>query len=147
MNPTLLKMLSQLPRLAFQKYRTNKRTLLIDPNLRSSTKVFKYSFGQTRQLAYGRQTGELIVLPDTTVRVKKIKMNIRGVIIQDIQFGNFSVVQGPLDSSCFMGSGVEVDGPTITPANRVRVLFSYDCRTTYPILFAVSFHGNGVMTG
>ena len=113
--------------------RGQHRTLLLDPNRGSATKVEKYILALSDTVDIGTMvTLSLEASPDCTFRPQRFTMTVptpNFFLIADIKMANVSVNIGPGSIDAFQfnpnGVGQHMDLPTLTPANRARVTGNY----------------------
>jgi hypothetical protein len=120
----------------WQKHHMNQaaaanRELLLDPNRDSQLKVEKYIFQLVQSVVMGTATAlALINNPSTTIRPKRMVMNapVPGFAeITSVAVANVNVSVGGTQSfdAFFVsaqGVGVELDLPTLTPANQASIV-------------------------
>jgi len=144
---------------AFDASRTNQRELILEPNRGSSAKVQRYAFGMQQEVTLS--TAEALDMdgnPDTHIRPQRVTCNapVPGFArLSAIKVANVGViVGGEVDAFDFAANGQDqqLDVPTLSPANKVRVTGNYSGLlpsggyvTATPFIFIVSFKGPAKM--
>ena len=112
--------------------RTQERLELLEPNKGSRVKVERYAFAVNATLTLGTASAiDAQGNPDVNIRPQRLSINapVAGFCtISDIKVANVSVtVGGTQDAFDYNANGVgqTLDMPTLTPANRARVLGNY----------------------
>lgn len=134
---------------------TSARERLLEPNKGSSVKVQRYAFGLTQTLTLS--TAAAITMdgnPDTHIRPQRVTTNApvpAFARLNAIKVANVGViVGGEVDAYDFTASGEDqnLDVPTLSPANTVRVTGNYSGLlptggyvTATSFVFIVSFKG------
>lgn len=119
-------------RAAQEQQQTERRAMLLEPNKRSRIKVERYTFAVNQDVALGTaESLDMSGQPDTNIRPQRVTANapVPGfATFSEIKVANVSVgVGGTLDAFQFNANGVgqTLDMPTLSPANRARVLGNY----------------------
>jgi len=112
--------------------RTQERLELLEPNKGSRVKVERYAFAVNATLTLGTASAiDAQGNPDVNIRPQRLSINapVAGFCtISEIKVANVSVtVGGTQDAFDYNANGVgqTLDMPTLTPANRARVLGNY----------------------
>jgi hypothetical protein len=116
-----------------KKAKSGRRATILHPNQGSDVKVERYTFAISTPIVIGVLSAlDMSGNPDTNFRPQRVTMNAPTVMfatISEIKVANVSttVGGGTLDAYQFNANAVgqTLDLPTITPANRVRVLGTY----------------------
>lgn len=138
---------------------TRKREAILEPNKNSTAKIQRYAFGLSQTVALS--TAEALDMegnPDTHIRPQRVTCNapIPGFArLSAIKVANVGViVGGEVDAFDFAANGQdqELDVPTLSPANKVRVTGNYSGLlpsggyvTATDFVFIVSFKGPAKM--
>ncbi len=143
-----------------EKQATKQREALLYPNRGSSAKIQRYCFAINYGLQVGTPDASLVATgkPETEFRPQRITANVPSVgfiMIESLKVANVGViVGGEVDAFDFSanGSDQELDVPTLTPANEVKVTGEYtgiDSTLTNgdDFLFCLSFKGPATMAG
>lgn len=149
---------------AWQKQRamaahSAKRGALLEPNANSHVKIERYVFSINQSLTIGTAVAiDMSGQPDTDIRPQRVTMNAPTpafATISEIKVANVSVtVGGTEDAFDYNANGVgqTLDVPTLSPANKVRVLGNYSGFAPVPFtvgfafLFTCSFKGPAKIT-
>lgn len=122
-----------LARRLWRMYRTYQRRLEVDPNCDSDFKVEKYMLGLSHKVVQqGAHSFGMSTQPDVSMRVQKIYSNVQEpglYIITEIRTANVGLIVGGNIDAYTLRDGLEVDSPTLTPANKV---FATVMRTDKP---------------
>jgi hypothetical protein len=111
---------------------TQSRERLLEPNKGSTAKIQRYAFGMSQTVTLS--TAEALDMdgnPDTHIRPQRVTVNapIPGfATISAIKVANVGViVGGEIDAFDFAANGQDqqLDVPTLSPANKVRVTGAY----------------------
>lgn len=139
---------------------TKQREMLLSPNMNSSVKIQRYTFGVSQTITLA--TAAALTLsgrPETNFRPQRVTTNAPAPAfarLSSIKVANVGViVGGELDAFVFNANGVDqsLDVPTISPANSVTVMGTYDglvptgYTTATAFIFNVSFKGPANMAG
>lgn len=144
---------------AWDASQTQKREALLEPNKGSTAKIQRYAFGMSQEVTLS--TAEALDMdgnPDTHIRPQRVTCNapIPGFArLSSIKVANVGViVGGEVDAFDFAANGQDqqLDVPTLSPANKVRVTGQYSGLlpsggyvTATAFLFIVSFKGPAKM--
>lgn len=144
---------------AFDARATREREALLEPNKNSTAKIQRYAFGLSQTVTLS--TAEALDLegnPDTHIRPQRVTCNapIPGFArLSAIKVANVGViVGGEVDAFDFAANGQDqqLDVPTLSPANKVRVTGNYSGLlpsggyvTATDYVFIVSFKGPAKM--
>lgn len=113
-------------------YRSRARRELLEPNAGSTVKVERYGFAVNQTLTLGVAVAiDASGQPDTNIRPQRVTMNAPSpgfATITEIKVANVSVsVGGTQDAFDYSAQAVgsHLDMPTLSPANRARILGNY----------------------
>lgn len=113
-------------------HRSRARRELLEPNAGSTVKVERYAFAVNQTLTLGVAVAiDASGQPDTNIRPQRVTMNAPSpgfITITEIKVANVSVsVGGTQDAFDYSAQAVgsHLDMPTLSPANRARVLGNY----------------------
>jgi hypothetical protein len=144
-----------------RKRHQNRRAMHLNPNAGSAIKVERYSFSINQTIAALGTPSAINATgnPQVKIRAQRVIMNAPSVgfaLIAEIKMANVSVTSGGVaDAFEFssLGQGVELDCPTLTPANTATVLGNYTGLVPSPLTgtgaytFVASFKGPSTMAG
>lgn len=126
--------------------RTQERLELLEPNKGSRVKVERYAFAVNATVTLGTASAiDAQGNPDVNIRPQRLSINapVPGfATISEIKVANVSVtVGGTQDAFDYNANGVgqSLDMPTLSPANRARVLGNYTGLTPTGYIAASSF--------
>lgn len=146
---------------AAKRHRTAQRASILHPNQGSDIKVERYTFSVATPLVIGTASAiDMSNNPDVSIRPQRMTTNapmVMFVTISDVKVANASVTVGgaALDAFQFNPNAVgqTLDLPTLTPANRVRVVGAYTGMVPpgfvvgSTVQFSVSFNGPATVMG
>lgn len=111
---------------------TQGRKRMLEPNAGSQVKVERYAFAVNASLLLGTASAiDASGQPDTNIRPQRVSINAPGpgfIFVTEIKVANVSVsVGGTQDAWDYNANGVgqALDMPTLSPANRARILGNY----------------------
>lgn len=111
---------------------TQGRRRMLEPNAGSQVKVERYAFAVNQTLTLGVAVAiDASGQPDTNIRPQRVTINAPSpgfLTISEIKVANVSVtVGGTQDAFDYnaLGVGQALDMPTLSPANRARILGNY----------------------
>lgn len=111
---------------------TQQRKRMIEPNAGSHVKIERYAFAVNATLTLGTASSlDASGQPDTNIRPQRVSINAPApgfLLVTEIKVANVSVsVGGTQDAWDYNANGVgqALDMPTLSPANRARILGSY----------------------
>lgn len=111
---------------------TQGRRRMLEPNAGSQVKVERYAFAVNQTLTLGTAVAiDASGQPDTNIRPQRVTINAPSpgfLTISEIKVANVSVtVGGTQDGWDYnaLGVGQALDMPTLSPANRARILGNY----------------------
>jgi hypothetical protein len=141
-------------------HHTDKRRLMLNPNMYSESKIERYSFSVNFPLVLGTPDGiDMSLQPDTSIRPQRVVMNAPqpGMItVAEIKVANVSVTVGDQEDAftySALAQGVVLDMPTLSPSNRAKVLGTYTgyvppgFAAGYAFLFISTFQGPSSLAG
>jgi hypothetical protein len=115
-----------------QEAHTEVRTRMLEPNKHSRVKVERYAFALNSTLTLGVASAiDTSGSPDTNIRPQRVTINAPSpgfVTVSEIKVANVSVsVGGTQDAFDYASAavGASLDMPTLSPANKARVLGNY----------------------
>jgi len=146
---------------AAKRVRTARRASIMHPNQGSDIKVERYTFSVATPLIIGTASAiDMSNNPDVSIRPQRMTTNapmVMFVTLSDVKVANASVTVGgaALDAFQFNPNAVgqTLDLPTLTPANRVRVVGAYTGMVPpgfvvgSTVQFSVSFNGPATVMG
>lgn len=117
---------------AFDRNHTRRREMMLEPNRGSESKIQRYAFGLQDDVTLSTASAiDVDGNPDTHIRPQRVTCNapLPGFArLSSIKVANVDViVGGSLDAFDFAATGQDqqLDVPTLSPANKVRVTGTY----------------------
>lgn len=145
---------------AKRAHHTDKRRLMLNPNMYSESKIERYTFSVNYPLVLGTPDGiDASLQPDTSIRPQRVIMNAPqpGMItVAEIKVANVSVTVGDQEDAftySALAQGVVLDMPTLSPSNRAKVLGTYTgyippgFTSGFAFLFIATFQGPSSLAG
>lgn len=107
----------------------NRRSSMLNPNQGLSVKIERYQLNMAQSFTLGTATAiNITKQPDTEIRPQRVLCNAPApafALFSELKVANVAVTQGDSADGWFWnanGWGVQLDLPTLSPANRVTAL-------------------------